>query len=185
MGKCFWLTIQIPRLNANYYASNAQTTSTSGQAYLDENSYMPIYLPACTISRLAVRTASTFSGTSSVRLGLYNNGADNIPDTVLIDGGTVSCTASATTYEVTVNQVVTAGWYWTAFRTVTAAANNNYQLNSGSTLAFNQAASSAFTTRIIGITENGASGSFATAVPANFSMKTGAGEVVMMAVRIN
>lgn len=85
--------------------------------------YTPIYLPACTLDRLTVRT-QTFSGNYTVRLGIYNN-ANGKPSTVLLDAGTVSATAGNTDYSVTISQTVTAGWYW-------LAANNQVQVTAGS-----------------------------------------------------
>lgn len=84
--------------------------------------YTPIYLPSCTLDRLTVRTQS-WSGNYTVRLGIYNN-SNGKPSTVLLDAGTVSATAANTDYSVTINQAVSAGWYW-------LAANNQVQVTAG------------------------------------------------------
>jgi hypothetical protein len=88
--------------------------------------YNPIYIPASTtFDRIALRTGPTFSGTASVRLAIYDNSGSNKPSTVSVDGGTVSCTAANTNYEVTISKSLTAGWYWLAYNVVTAATVNN------------------------------------------------------------
>lgn len=78
-----------------------------------------------TVDRICIRTAGTFSGTAVVRLGVYNN-SNGLPTTVLFDAGTVSCTASNTPYEITINETIPAGWYWLATNSQTAAATNAF-----------------------------------------------------------
>jgi len=111
-------------LNANFV--QAQT------ALVNQTYYMPMYIPnAVTLDRLQIFTTGTFSGTASVRLGIYNDNG-GVPNTVLVDGGTVSATAASTLYTVTISQAVTAGWYWMAFNTQTAATVNSfYGANAG------------------------------------------------------
>jgi len=105
-------------VNANYVSSQSATANVTY--------YMPMYIPnAVTLDRLQIFTTSLFSGTASVRLGIYNDNG-GIPNTVLVDGGTVSATAAATLYTVTISQAVTAGWYWMAFNTQTAASINSF-----------------------------------------------------------
>jgi hypothetical protein len=182
--------ITIPRLSASYYlfGQGGVTTTT---ATLNQNSWFPIYLPVCTVDRIATRTASTFSGTSLVRLGIYNNGANNVPTTVLLDAGTVSCTAASTVYEITVNQSIsTAGWYWLVFRTVTAATTNTYAAVSGSTgLPFQQASSTLGINepneRTLGFRESSVTGSFATAGTLSEATVNGSGQQPTVSVRIN
>lgn len=182
--------ITIPRLSASYYlfGQGGVTTTT---ATLNQNSWFPIYLPVCTVDRIATRTASTFSGTSSVRLGIYNNGANNVPTTVLLDAGTVSCTAASTVYEITVNQAIsTAGWYWLVFRTVTAATTNTYSAPSGSvSLPFQQCSSTLgvndVNERTLGFRESSVTGAFATAGTLSEATVNGSGYQPTVSVRIN
>jgi hypothetical protein len=94
------------------------------------NHYSPVFLPTGTINRLTVRTASSFSGTATVRIGIYNN-SSALPSTVLLDAGTVSCTAASTNYSITVSQAVTAGYYWLVMKADTAATTNNFQGGNG------------------------------------------------------
>lgn len=81
-----------------------------------------------TFDRIAIRTRSNFSGTATVRLGIYN-AADGNPTTVNFDAGTVSATAANTLYAITINQTLTEGWYFTAFCTQGAATTNAFVSN--------------------------------------------------------
>lgn len=177
---------QIPRLNSNYYLfPRSSTTNTT--ALLDENSWEPVFLPVCTISRISIKTSASFSGTASIRLGIYNNGADNVPTTVFLDASTVSCTAASTVYEITVNQAITtAGYYWLVFRTATAASTNGFVASSGTAFFTGTSASSTagflgVSDRIIAFTEGGKTGAFTTA---GTLVATGASQP-LVGVRIN
>jgi hypothetical protein len=113
-------------VSSRYYAS-LSTTSTTGSHSVNSTRYIPFYVwEDATFNRIAIRTSGTFSGSSVVRLGLYNNGSDNLPSTVVFDAGTVSCTASSTLYEITISQTISKGWYWLAANTQTVATTNNY-----------------------------------------------------------
>jgi hypothetical protein len=91
----------------------------------DRTYYTSVYLPETTsFDRVAIRTSS-FSGTAVVRLGLYNN-SNGKPTTVVFDAGTVSCSAAATVYTITISQTVSAGWYWLASNMQTAAATPSF-----------------------------------------------------------
>jgi hypothetical protein len=93
---------------------------------LNRTIYVPFYLAGThTFDRIGARTHSGFSGTASIRLGIYNNSA-GAPTTVVLDAGTVSATAASTFYQITISQTLNAGWYWLAFNTQTAATTNNY-----------------------------------------------------------
>jgi hypothetical protein len=78
-----------------------------------------------TYDRMVIRSASTFSGTASIRLGVYNN-TDYAPSSLVFDAGTVSVTAANQSVEATISQTLTAGWYWLAFSCETAATTNNF-----------------------------------------------------------
>jgi hypothetical protein len=102
--------------------------NAQGQAIMteDQTSFTPIYVPeSTTFDRIACRTGASFSGTATVRLGIYNNSAGK-PTTVVLDAGTVSCTASATVYTITISQTLDVGWYWLAFNSQTNATTNNF-----------------------------------------------------------
>ena len=89
------------------YAANAPTNTTTY--------YTPIYVDKSgTFDRIAIVTSSLFSGTGSVRLGIYNN-TNTAPSTLLLDAGTVSVSAASTAYTITISQTLSEGFYWLAF----------------------------------------------------------------------
>jgi len=120
-------TIYIPFVSGNYYRGVGVTTNASALAAVNTTYYTPFFVPqTTTFDRIVVRTGLTFSGTASVRLGIYNSSSSGLPSTVVLDAGTVSATASAATYLITINQQLTAGIYWLAANSQTAATTNTY-----------------------------------------------------------
>jgi hypothetical protein len=100
--------------SGEYYAPWHTVTSGSRSpaGTLNRAEYLQFYIPASTtFDRIAIRTASTWSGTGTYRLGIYNNSGDK-PTTVVLDAGQVSATAGSTTYEITINQTLGEGYYW-------------------------------------------------------------------------
>lgn len=88
--------------------------------------YIPIFTPTVvTLDRIRIHTGSTFSGTATVRLGLYAESA-GLPTTVILDAGTVSCTAASTQYEITISQAVGPGFFFMAANSQTNAATNTF-----------------------------------------------------------
>jgi hypothetical protein len=74
-----------------------------------------------------MRTASSFVGTASIRLGIYNN-TSNAPGTVLLDAGLIAPIAASAQYNITtISQSLTPGIYWLAMNTITAATTNNFE----------------------------------------------------------
>jgi hypothetical protein len=65
-----------------------------------------------TIDRICIYT-SGFSGSSVIRLGVYNT-SNGSPSTVLFDAGTVTASANTTNYAITISETLNTGWYWTA-----------------------------------------------------------------------
>lgn len=116
----------LPYITNNYYGSPmnaARGTVTYGAGI---TSYTPFFVrESRTFNRIAMSTASTFSGTASVRLGIYNQ-SNGVPSTVALDAGLVAPAAASTVYEVTISQALTPGWYWLAINTVTAATTNTF-----------------------------------------------------------
>ena len=75
---------------------------------------MPIYIStALTATTLSVNTV-TLTTAGTARLGIYNSGTNGVPSSLLVDAGTISYTASATTYSVTISTPLSVGWYWLA-----------------------------------------------------------------------
>ena len=174
--------------NAYVGVMGATAAATQGiNATEDTTYYVPIYLPVCTVDRIAIRTGSNWSATSAdIRLGIYNNSASNTPSTVLLDAGVVQTLASATVYEITVSQSITsAGWYWLA---------SNFQVGVGvGTVAWmgvgggkfipvaSSVANQLLNTHSGGFTQSSVTGAFATATSLTFAT----GNIPGVVVRIN
>jgi len=104
----------LPKISGAYYRS--PSNSNQGVTFTHQTLYFtPVFVDrSMTIDRLGVQSGISFVGTSTVRLGIYNN-TSGLPSTLLLDAGTISATAGNTTYQITVSQAVTTGWYWLAF----------------------------------------------------------------------
>jgi hypothetical protein len=125
----------LPFRSGSYYLHS--NTVDAQAATINTTYYMPMYIPnAVTIDRLQILTRNVFSGTGVFRLGIYNDNG-GIPNTVLVDGGTVSATAASTLYTVTISQAVNAGWYWLALNMQTAATNSSIYGTSASVISAN------------------------------------------------
>jgi len=69
-----------------------------------------LYLAAGTYDRIAVSLQA--AGAATIRLGLYAAGADGLPTTRVLDAGTIDVSGATGLREITIDQTVTAGWYW-------------------------------------------------------------------------
>ena len=115
--------------STRYYTSTvANPQLSSFTPFTNRTYYVPFIVDETkTFDRIALRTAQlSYSGTGSVRLGIYHN-SNGVPSTVSLDAGTVSTTAGNTLYEITINHTLSAGYYWLAF---------NCQSSSASTVTF-------------------------------------------------
>jgi hypothetical protein len=123
----------IKLITGRYYktphASTSNLNINNQTAY-----YTPFYVPeTTTLDRIAVLTGPTYSGTATVRLGIYNN-TNGQPSTVVLDAGTITATASNTTYEITISQSLNTGFYWLILcQQGTAPATANYSGNAAGT----------------------------------------------------
>jgi len=109
-----------------YRPQIATTISSTSAATVNTTSYVPIYIRSSnTFDRIGIFSGTTFSGTATVRLGIYddNNGS---PSTVNLDAGTVSVTASGTQYAITISKTLAIGWYWLAFNMQSAATTSTF-----------------------------------------------------------
>jgi hypothetical protein len=123
----------IKRPSTAYFASPNYIATASMTITHQRTYYSPIYISETTsIDRIAIRTSSIFSGTTSVRLGIYNHDySTGLPTTVLLDAGTVSVTALSTIYEITISQTLGAGFYWVVMcQQGTAPTTSSYTGNS-------------------------------------------------------
>jgi hypothetical protein len=88
--------------------------------------FIPFFVSEnASFDRILVRSASTFVGTATIRLGVYNN-ADDVPTSLLFDAGTASVTAANQTATITISETINAGWYWLALLTEVAATTNTF-----------------------------------------------------------
>jgi hypothetical protein len=127
--------------------------------------FLPIFLPTGTLNRISCATTGTFSGTATVRLGIYNADANNLPSTVLLDAGTVNCTSSTTVYNITISQAITEGFYWLAFNSQTNASTNHFEGPTGSIASvntLNMRFSDTTGQSCVGVVQSGVSGAFGT-----------------------
>ena len=65
-----------------------------------------------TFDRIACQVVTADAG-KSIRLGIYNNGINLYPGTLVLDAGTVSTTATGVKL-ITISQQLTRGLYWVA-----------------------------------------------------------------------
>lgn len=163
-----WMDFQ----SASYYTTQGAPQVGAGlSATANVTYYTPFYVnKPTTFDRIACVTGSSFSGTATMRLGIYNSGsAQNKPSTVVLDAGTVSCTAASTAYAITINETLQAGFYYLAGNTQTAATTNVFTATSQANTYFNPPLANATTTSFnLGWSESGVTGAFATANASQF-----------------
>jgi hypothetical protein len=109
-----------------YYRTPTNNTFFTGASTANRTYYTAIqFSKSVTLDRIAIQTGTNFSGTASVRLGIFEN-LNGKPGNLILDAGTVAPTASSTGYSITINQSLAAGVYWFANNTITAATTNSY-----------------------------------------------------------
>jgi hypothetical protein len=157
--------LTLPFLSGYYYRGLSPAAAASNTATANVSYYTPFFVPATTtFDRIALRTGGTFSGTASIRLGIYNTTSGK-PSTVVLDAGTVSATANNTTYTITISQQLTPGIYWLVGNSQTAATTNTYvgPSSSAASAFIGQTFSSALLQANSSFTQTGVTGAFATA----------------------
>jgi len=169
-----------------YYRALSSIAPSNAAVSANITFFTPFFVSASTsIDRIGIMTGSSFSGTSSVRLGIYNDSSGQ-PGSVVVDGGTVSCTAASTAYTVTVSTTLAAGTYWLVMNSQTAATTNSYYgiastAATSQVLDLGQAALSGTGVPYFGYNETGVTGAFATVNTANLNP---AGTIPLTYVRI-
>jgi hypothetical protein len=160
--------ILVPQ-NAGRYIKPYTTTALSEFILVEDTTYyFPIYLPGYALDRISCRVSSSHSGTSTVRLGLYNVGATTgKPTTVYLDAGTVACTGTNTNFEITISNTPPAGYYYVAINAQTITGDASFA-GTVSTTTFpfyflNTTSSVNTTTYMTGYSESSITGAFATA----------------------
>ena len=121
------LAFSTPHYSGRYYRTIAtQAASSISYATANQSRYSPFLIPTpTTYDRIALTTGTAFSGTASVRLGIFSDSSGK-PGELVLDAGLIAPTAASTIYEITISRTLPAGFYWLAFNTVTAATTNNY-----------------------------------------------------------
>lgn len=111
---------------SGFYLRTTSVGSLGVTPTINRTNFTIIYVSTLqTFDRIAIRTGGAFSGTASVRLGIYNHdSATGKPSTVLLDAGTVAPTTANTNYAITISQSLNAGFYWLACNVQTAATNS-------------------------------------------------------------
>jgi hypothetical protein len=107
--------INVLKMQSGIYYRTPTASIADSSAVNNSTLYTPIYIPeSATFDRIAILTRAAFSGSATVRLGIYNS-TNGVPSTLILDAGTVSPTAASTAYEITISQTLAAGFYWLAF----------------------------------------------------------------------
>lgn len=147
---------------SQYFISSDDAWGSQAGFQQNQVQYVPVYLPAATYDRIAIRSGASHSGTSTVRLGLYNAGSDGKPSTVVFDAGTVAVNAASTNFEITINQTISAGYYYLAG--VNQSANNTFiAYGSGDSPPSVRIGTGLNANYFTGFHQTGVSGAFATA----------------------
>lgn len=71
----------------------------------------PVWLDAGTLDRIGVEVTKEGSAGAVLRLGIYADNGKGLPETRVLDAGTIDATILGT-HEITISQVVTSGVYW-------------------------------------------------------------------------
>jgi hypothetical protein len=151
--------------SGTYYTTSSNTnTSLSTTTTTGTVSYLPFLVErTTTFDRIACRTGGTVTGTSTVRLGIYNN-SNKKPTTVLLDAGTVAATATSTIYSITINQTLNPGWYWLAHVVNSSTGTHSFS-SIGDAFPFGQMPLGATFNFAPHYLQTGVTGAFATASP--------------------
>lgn len=127
--KAAWIEYQSGYWYSAVGEMSTTTLTTNNRCY-----FLPIRVnTATTFDRISCLTSATFSGTSTWRLGIYSPKTDGRPYNVVLDAGTVSCTAASTSYEITINQTLQPGNYFIAGAVQSLATTTNMVTIAGPT----------------------------------------------------
>jgi len=151
--------------SGTYYTTSSNTnTITTTTTTTGAVSYLPFLVErTTTFDRIACKTGAPITGTSTVRLGIYNN-SNKKPTTVLLDAGTVAATAGSTIYSITINQTLNPGWYWLA-HVVNSTTGTHGFVQVADALPFDQIPLTATFAFQPNYSQTGVTGAFATASP--------------------
>lgn len=107
---------KLKAVSGRYYLPPGVAISVNGMSAATTTGkiwFMPLLVGAdATYTAICTHLQSAVAS-KVVRLGIYSD-SNGVPGSRVIDAGTVS-TATIGTKEITINQALTAGWYWLAF----------------------------------------------------------------------
>ena len=172
-----------PISGSTYQAlGNMGSELSTGAVTVNTTYYTPFFVPeTTTYNQISIRAGSTFSGTGTVRLGIYSE-TQGKPATLVLDAGTVSVTAASTIYSATISQSLTAGMYFLAANSQVAATTNTFyttSVSSGLSPLLGIGVQGALnTTPTVGFTQASVTGAFA-----NAGTLTAANPVFRMSMR--
>jgi hypothetical protein len=100
---------------STYYITNSNSgTLQTPSVTTNRTYYIPVFLSTFTADRIGFRNGN-YTSAGLTRLGLYSvNSTTGKPANLIFDAGTVNVTAASTDYTITINQNITAGWYYFA-----------------------------------------------------------------------
>jgi hypothetical protein len=160
--------VSLPYRSGFYYRTPHQAITLATAAH-ETTYYTPIFInSSTTFDRIAIRAVSGFTGTATVRLGIYTDSA-GIPNTLVLDAGTVSATVANATFQITINQTLSTGFYWLAMcQQGTAPSAGVYSGNSatastGNLLIFSGGSVAPTSNLIAGYSQSSVTGAFANA----------------------
>ena len=160
--------VSLPYQSGFYYRTLLNTIGIVTPAH-ETTFYTPIFINgSTTFDRIAIRATSGFSGSATVRLGIYADTA-GIPSTLILDAGTVNPTLANATFQITINETLATGFYWLAFcQQGTAPTGSAFSGNVSSTatpnlLIFSGGTGAPTSAHITGYSQSSVTGAFANA----------------------
>jgi hypothetical protein len=125
-------------VTGRYYSTSVESALSAATGTLNTLYAVPFYVGAST-TFTAMAMVTTVAASASAELGVYSN-LNGVPDTLLLDAGTVSTVAPTGKKEITgLSLLLAPGWYWlvVAFSAnVTARTTPNNSNASSNTMGF-------------------------------------------------
>jgi hypothetical protein len=167
-----------------YSALGNNSTVAGALLGASELNFNPFFVASsATYDQISVATASSFSGSGVVRLGIYDDNG-GLPGNLVLDAGTVSATAASTVYTITISQTLSAGMYFLCVVSQTQATTNNYIVGNTNTTLLSPIMVGfplAFSASVqLGFRETGVSG----ALPSSAGTITRTSSAVKMQMRV-
>jgi hypothetical protein len=112
-GGAPWL---VQKVVNNWYGVQGKFTGGTGYSPVQNTTYfIPVYLIAGTYDRLRIRCSGNGGTSIDFRVGIYNSSSTTgLPTTVVLDAGLLNTENSGNSYDKTINQTLTSGFYYLA-----------------------------------------------------------------------